>query len=110
MREASSWCDHLHPTRLFEEGIKKGKEILSVDSRNLYKSTKCGGKFSKDFPTCTKFAEHAQAIITTNTQIFTWKPEREKSQERGRFYFNLKEVQADISGSVIRGALEFFVI
>jgi len=48
-------------------------------------------------------------IITANTQRFTWKLEIEKRRERGRFYFSPKELQAEISGSVIIDTLGFFV-
>jgi len=45
------------------------EETLSVYSRTLNESTKCDGKFSKDFPTCIKIAENAQPTITTQRDL-----------------------------------------
>jgi len=81
---------------------------LSVDSIALNEITKCGGKFSKDFFSCIKIAENAQTNNhSKHTEIYV-KTRKEKTT-RGRFYFNLKELQAEISDFVIIGALEFLL-
>ena len=50
---------------------------MSVDSRDFNESTKCGGKFSEDFPRAPKLKKAHRSIITANTLRFMWKPKRE---------------------------------
>ena len=92
----------------FKEGIKEG-EILSVGSDiDLNENIKCGEKFSKDFPMCNKIVENAQTNNhSKGTEIYVETRKGKITGNKRIFYFNLKELQAEISGSVITNALGF---
>jgi len=56
---------------------------LSVNARDLNENTKCGEKFSKDFPACTKIVENTQANNhSKHTEIYVKTQNGKITEER----------------------------
>jgi len=71
--------------------------ILNKQVMIMYLNKYCCGKFSKDFPTCTKLIRTHRPIDHNKHKDLTWKPNGGKITEREKFYFILKELQAEKS-------------
>ena len=66
-------------TRRKKKGEKRKSDCKDAKDRCMHT---CGEKFSEDFPRAPKLQKTHRSIITTKTQGFTWKSERETPRER----------------------------